>query len=138
VLEPLAAYLLLAERLATLPAGHAHALPAAWNIGPDASENRKVLEVAEALVAAFGRGRIAPAEDPDAPHEAHTLTLDCAQARQLLGWQPRLDFKQTVAMTAEWYAAWARGADMVAMTRRQIAFFERLSGGEKEKQDVLS
>lgn len=117
VLEPLSAYLMLAERLCTAPEG----IDGAWNIGPDAAANRPVREVAEAVVAALGRGRIELAPDPGAPHEAHLLALDCAKARAVLGWRPKLDFSATVEMTAAWYGAWAHGEDMQAVTRAQIA-----------------
>lgn len=93
VLEPLRAYLMLAERLCDAPEG----FDGAWNIGPDAAENRPVLEVAQAVVAALGRGRIELAPEAAAPHEATLLTLDCAKARARLGWAPRLDFAATVA-----------------------------------------
>jgi CDP-glucose 4,6-dehydratase len=119
VLEPLGAYLLLAERLVTAPDG----VDDAWNIGPDASENRPVRVVADAMVAALGRGRVVVEPDSNAPHEAHLLTLDCAKARAKLGWRPRLDFAATIAMTASWYSAWARGEAMAAVTRAQIASF---------------
>ncbi len=119
VLEPLAAYLMLAERLATAPEG----LDEAWNIGPEAAENRPVREVAEALIAALGCGRIEEAIEENATHEAHLLTLDCSKARARLNWRPRLDFATAVAMTAEWYAAWSRGDDMISLTRAQIAAF---------------
>jgi CDP-glucose 4,6-dehydratase len=121
VLEPLGAYLMLAERLCDAPEG----VDEAWNIGPDASENRPVSQVAEALVAALGRGRIEVTPDAAAPHEAHLLTLDCAKARARLNWKPRLDFAATIAMTASWYSAWARGEDMISQTRAQIAAFEK-------------
>ena len=119
VMEPLGAYLLLAERLCTAPDG----VDEAWNIGPDAADNRSVGAVAEALVAALGRGRIEAAPDSGGPHEAQLLTLDCAKARARLGWRPRLDFAATIAMTASWYSAWARGEDMISLTRAQIAAF---------------
>ncbi len=119
VLEPVAAYIMLTEQLAT----HAEGLDEAWNIGPEASENRPVREVAEALIAALGRGSMEIVKEANAPHEAHLLMLDCAKARDRLKWRPRLDFATTVAMTADWYAAWARGDDMIALTRRQIADF---------------
>jgi CDP-glucose 4,6-dehydratase len=51
------------------------------------------------------------------------LTLDCAKARAGLGWRPRLDFAATVALTATWYSAWARGEDMASLTGAQIAAF---------------
>lgn len=119
VLEALSAYLLLAERLGTAPAD----LDDAWNVGPDAAENRPVREVAAAMMAALGRGRIEFAHEPDAPHEGRLLTLDCAKARTLLGWRPRFDFATTVSMTADWYAAWACGMEMEGMTRRQLTAF---------------
>ena len=117
VLDPLRAYLMLAEHLCTTPDG----FDEAWNIGPDAHQNRPVLQVAEAMLKALGRGRIELAEDAAAPHEATLLTLDCAKARARLGWIPRFDFATTVAMTADWYGAWSSGEDVVALTRAQIA-----------------
>jgi CDP-glucose 4,6-dehydratase len=119
VLEPLAAYLLIAERLCTAPDG----IDEAWNIGPDSAENRPVLDVAHAVVAALGRGHIRLAPDPAALHEAQLLMLDCAKARHSLGWRPRLDFAATVALTADWYGAWHRDQDVAAVTRAQIADF---------------
>jgi CDP-glucose 4,6-dehydratase len=124
VLDPLAGYLLLAKRLCTEPDG----LDEAWNFGPDSTENRPVEEVAAALVTAIGRGSIDHSPEQNAPHEANLLTLDCAKARARLGWRPKFDFDITVAMTASWYKAWARGEDMVSMTRAQIsALSERTS-----------
>ena len=117
VLEPLHAYLMLAERLLS----GAEGFDEAWNIGPDAAQNRPVLAVAEAMVAALGRGRILLAPDAMAPHEAKLLVLDCSKARARLGWTQRLDFKRTVAMTADWYGAWSRGEDLETLTRAQIA-----------------
>ena len=121
MLEPLNAYLMLAERLCVEPDSVEDG--GAWNIGPDAAENRPVRAVAEALVAALGRGRVELTLLADAPHEAHLLALDCSKARARLGWQPRLDFAATIAMTASWYSAWARGEAMAPFTRAQIAAF---------------
>jgi CDP-glucose 4,6-dehydratase len=123
VLEPLGAYLLLAERLCTAPDG----IDEAWNIGPDAAENRPVRMVAEALVAALGRGRIEIRPEANAPREDQLLTLDNSKARMRLGWRPRLDFAATIALTADWYSAWARGEAMATLTSAQIATY--MEGG---------
>jgi CDP-glucose 4,6-dehydratase len=117
VLEPLSAYLLLAERLCTAPEG----IDEAWNIGPGTADSRPVGELAAAVVAALGRGRIELAAEAGAPHEAHLLALDCSKASAVLGWRPKLDFATSVEMTASWYGAWARGEEMAAITRAQIA-----------------
>jgi CDP-glucose 4,6-dehydratase len=119
VLDPLGAYLDIAEKLATAPDG----IDEAWNIGPDAGEERAVLHVAQAMVAALGTGRVL-CEAGNGPHEANLLQLDCEKARTRLGWRPRLKFEEAVKFTADWYAAWQRGREMLAFTRAQIAAFE--------------
>lgn len=112
VLEPLAAYLLLAERLSGHPApDHSamdpHAYRTSFNIGPPLSSNQPVLRlVQEAL-------RHWPAASPDliqpapssgaALHEAGRLNLSSERAHHRLGWRPRWDFAATVAHTMAWY-----------------------------------
>lgn len=116
VLESLSAYLTLAEKLCLAPDG----FDETWNIGPDLNECRPVRQVAEAIINVLGRGRLEIASNADAPHEAGLLTLDCSKARARLGWRSRLDFQATIAWTAEWYSAWARGEDVKNLSRAQI------------------
>ena len=123
VLEPVAAYLEIAERLATNPDG----IDEAWNIGPDSSDTRAVVDVASAMAAALGRGQVVSKPVSDGPHEANLLTLDCTKARTKLGWQPRLGFDGCVRWTADWYAAWDSGRDMAAYTRSQLTDFRNLT-----------
>ena len=119
VIEPLAGYLMLAERLADGVAGSDDG----WNFGPDRADERPVIEVARAIVAALGKGRIAIG-DGGGLHEAKLLRLDSAKARGI-GWQPRWSFAQTVDLTARWYAGWASGADPRALCSEQIATYMR-------------
>ncbi len=98
VLEPLAGYLLLGERLLADPRGDAEA----WNFGPDASGQLSVAQV----IVAFARQWPAVRCDVDRtpqPHEAGLLALDCAKARQRLGWRPVWDAALTLERTAAWY-----------------------------------
>ena len=122
VLEPLAAYLKIAELLATAPDG----IDEAWNIGPDNNDIRAVIDVAESMAAALGTGRLVLGTNAGEPHEATLLTLDCTKARTRLGWRPHLTFDDCVRWTADWYAAWHGGRDMAEFTRGQIAQFGRL------------
>jgi CDP-glucose 4,6-dehydratase len=122
VLEPLGAYLDIAERLATAPDG----VDEAWNIGPDANDDRPVIKVAEAMVAALGTGTIVAEQHNTGPHEAHLLRLDCEKITTQLGWRPRLRFEDSVRLTAAWYAAWKQGQDMKAFSKSQIAAFAAL------------
>jgi CDP-glucose 4,6-dehydratase len=73
VLDLLCAYLDIAEKLATAPDG----IDEAWNIGPESGEDCTVLEVAEAMVAALGTGKVVCEETGEKPHEAKLLQLDC-------------------------------------------------------------
>jgi CDP-glucose 4,6-dehydratase len=116
VLEPLAGYLCVAERLTIAPDG----VDQPWNFGPDDSASRPVLEVARAIVEVLGRGRIEVPVSADAPHEAQMLYLDSTKARQILGWQPLFDFDEAIGVTAAWYLAWARGENVRTVTSAQI------------------
>ena len=120
VLEPLRGYLMVAERLS---AGDDEAA-AGWNFGPERTDERAVREVAGAIVAALGQGRIVVDETRATLHEAKTLRLDCTKARVELGWTPRLGFDDCVRLTAGWYAAWANGRDAPGLTRAQISEYE--------------
>jgi CDP-glucose 4,6-dehydratase len=123
VLDPLGAYLDIAERLVTAPDG----IDEAWNIGPEACDTRSVLSVAEAMIAALGAGKVVFEAAGTGPHEANLLQLDCEKARRRLGWRPRLKFDDSVKFTADWYAAWKQGSDMLAFTHSQITAFEAMS-----------
>jgi len=124
VLEPLGGYLLLAARLWNEPA----AFSSAWNFGPAQDSHTTVLNLAEGLVAAFGRGAIEIEED-DSLYETGHLALNCAKAREQLDWQPALDIEETIAWTAEWYCSLLRRPDSIAeLTQQQICRYEKLLG----------
>ncbi|ASM78824.1 CDP-glucose 4,6-dehydratase [Vitreoscilla filiformis] len=122
VLEPLAGYITLAERLLAEPARFARA----WNFGPDAAQCQPVLALVQGLQALARADGIAVPEarieaPPAALHEAAALRLDASQAQQQLGWQGRLTLPEALALSWRWHAAWRARADMACVTRRQIA-----------------
>ena len=121
VLEPLAGYLLLAERL------HDGARVAeAWNFGPDQSDSRPVAEVVDRVVKLWGDG-LRWEQDPGShPHEAILLRLDSAKAHKQLAWQPRLALDEALAWTVEWYKAFLARQDMRRVTLAQIARYAEL------------
>lgn len=124
VLEPLSGYLRLAEKLLT--AGTAFA--EAWNFGPDDRDNRPVQWLADRLTAAWGEGSHWQCDDAPQPHEAHSLRLDCAKARQRLGWTPRWPLTETLARIVAWQRALDAGHDMRAWSLAEIADYQRDSG----------
>jgi len=124
VLEPVRGYLMVAERLA---AGD-DAMATGWNFGPERTDERAVLEVAEAVVAALGRGRIAVEEAGATVHEAKLLRLDCTKARLELGWTPALRFADCIRLTAGWYGGWAAGREAADLCNEQISEYEGFPG----------
>ncbi len=110
VLEPLGGYLLLASRMWEHPADYCEG----WNFGPRSTSISTVWEMASKVVAHYGSGRLEDLSDPHAPHEANLLMLDISKARFRLGWEPRLDLDETLALTVDWYKRYRQepGADL--------------------------
>lgn len=122
VLEPLAGYLQLAERL---EAEDGERFAIAWNFGPDASGNATVAEVAALAARLWGEGasvELAPTNDN--PHEAELLTLDATRASTELNWSPRWSLAEALEQTVSWHRAWKGGADMLEASRLQILRYE--------------
>ncbi|MGE0385020.1 MAG: CDP-glucose 4,6-dehydratase [Gammaproteobacteria bacterium] len=116
VLDPLAGYLLLAQRLAQEGA----AWNGAWNFGPDDSQVRRVGEVADALVSRWGAGARWEHDGGTHPAESGLLLLDSARARHVLGWHPRWALDAALDRTVHWYREFRAGADVRALCLRQI------------------
>ncbi len=122
VLDCLAGYLLLTERLLTDPD-----LAGPWNFGPDVAQAASVAEVVERFVDGLGRQIEVSVESDHQRHEELLLSLDATRARRRLGWDTRFDLEAAIATTAAWYAAYLDGRDVRELTERQIiAYEERL------------
>jgi CDP-glucose 4,6-dehydratase len=124
VLEPLAGYLVLAERLHE----DGREWSGAWNFGPPESSEVSVAMVADKIIARWGEGKWRRVQLEKAPHEAACLKLDSGKSRALLGWRPLLDLDETAELTACWYrkAISRTPIDMYEMSREQILRYERL------------
>ncbi|HEY5106309.1 MAG TPA: CDP-glucose 4,6-dehydratase [Caulobacteraceae bacterium] len=122
VLEPLAGYLNLAQRLWRGESGAAEA----WNFGPDDADARPVAHIADRLAALWSDGAGWDATGDAQPHEAAYLKLDCSKAVAELEWRPQWPLDEALRRTVDWYRAFVEGADMAAFTRGQIQ--ARLSG----------
>lgn len=120
VMEPLAGYLALAERLT----GDARAFGGAWNFGPADGHGQPVRHVAAQLMA---HARADGAEMPEVTfgdgsgvHEAGVLRLDTRKAAQQLGWRGRLSLSEALRLTWQWHRAARAGQDLQALTLQQI------------------
>jgi CDP-glucose 4,6-dehydratase len=122
VLEPLSGYLSLAEALVNAPAG----TPRAVNFGPDPASFCSVREVVDEFGTRFA-GKPGWVRDPaPQPPEAQALTLSSTLAGQRLGWHPRLDIRQTLSWTADWYLAHSAGENMAVFSEAQISRYRQL------------
>lgn len=99
VLEPLSGYMLLAEKMWDEPTKYCEG----WNFGPRAESISTVWDVASKVIENYGSGELRDLSDPKALHEAKLLMLDISKAKFMLGWEPRLNIDETVALTVDWY-----------------------------------
>ena len=99
VLEPLSGYMLLAKKQWEHPTEFCEG----WNFGPESESVSTVWEVATELIKNYGKGELKDSSDPNAVHEAKLLMLDITKAKTKLGWKPRMNMQQCLALVADWY-----------------------------------
>ncbi len=117
VLEPLAGYLTLAQRLWEGGAAFAEG----WNLGPRDEDARPVQWIVEQLVDCWGRGARWQLDGGTHPHEANYLKLDISKARARLGWQPSWRLADALQHIVTWHQAWLDQQDVRALCLKQIA-----------------
>jgi CDP-glucose 4,6-dehydratase len=115
VLEPLGGYLLLAAHLREGSSDQRQRFCEGWNFGPEFEGSRTVADVVNSVIDCWGGGRWNRTSEPQAPHEAATLTLAIDKARTQLGWMPRWDFQETIRRTVAWYRLHRDGAGEAAL-----------------------
>jgi CDP-glucose 4,6-dehydratase len=116
VLEPLAGYLLLAERLC----GDDRTFGEAWNFGPRIDDSRTVEWVLGRALPLFGLPQKWNVQPEPALPEAALLRLDSSKAQARLGWSPRFATETALEWTARWYTACRHGRNPQAVTLEQI------------------
>lgn len=120
VLEPLNAYMVLAERLYA-----DSSLSDAYNFGPQTHQAATVQEVIELANQFYGRGTVSYGTGGEGPHEAGILTLEIAKARELLGVTPRWNLQDTIQHTMDWYQKHREGTKATALCDENIDKFNK-------------
>lgn len=118
VLDPLFAYLLLAERQ-----WENAALADCYNVGPDPCDTLTTGELVDRFIALWGEGFSRIDRATGGGHEAGLLQLDAAKIRRVLGWRPRWHVDEALLRVVEWTRAYAAGEDIKTVMDRQIAAF---------------
>jgi CDP-glucose 4,6-dehydratase len=121
VLDPLAGYLMLAQRLWSDPDA-----AGAWNFAPGDEEGWTVRRIVGRLAEVLDRSGEWTAEPGPLPHEAGLLRLDASRARTLLGWRPRFALDETLRHVAAWYGAHAAGTAAADLVDAEIAHHQAM------------
>jgi len=117
VMEPLSGYLLLGSKLADGPA----TLSPAFNLGPYADDALPVGEMVRNAIACWGKGEFELQQQASALHEAGLLKLDISKAISELGWKPKLNAREAISLTIDWYKTYFNNPEqIVAFTESQI------------------
>lgn len=118
VLEPLSGYMLLATKMWEEPTKYCEG----WNFGPRAESITPVWDVAADVVKNYGRGKLNDMSSPDALHEAKLLMLDVSKAKFQLGWEPRMNIRQCIELTVDWYKKY-RNTNVYTLCMEEIYKF---------------
>lgn len=118
VLEPLSAYLLIAQRQYE-DVGAA----GSYNVGPDSRDCLTTGDLADLFCRAWGAPARWEHTGEAGPHEDAILKLDCSKIQRVLGWRPRWHAERAVAETVAWTKAWMAGGNPYSCTEEQISAF---------------
>lgn len=124
VLEPLSGYLMLAKGLYN---GNTD-LVGPWNFGPNDESFICVEELVEEAKKIIGRGEHRVEPDTSGKRESGLLKLHIMKSKTILGWEPRLDIKNNLKYTFEWYDVYYTNPEHITdFTDAQIDSFFDLS-----------
>ncbi len=119
VLEPLAGYLTLAQKLWQQPE-----LAGAYNFGPHTHEAGTVETVVNLACAAYGAGSVKQDNAIANPPEAGWLALEVAKSRMVLGINPKWSLVESVQRTMAWYKSQHQGVNARGLCEAEIAAYE--------------
>ena len=129
VLEPLGAYIILAQQLAVNPE-----LAYAYNFGPDFAEAASVRQVIELAQRTWGEhSTVHWGQSESLLHEAGILRLDTSKAQNELGIRPVWNIYQAVEKTVEWYKKLNLGVDAINLCDSDINDFESFARNKYDK-----
>ncbi|KAA0678250.1 CDP-glucose 4,6-dehydratase [Roseomonas genomospecies 6] len=124
VLELVRGYIVLAKALL---GDRADGAAGAWNFGPRRGNEVEVGTLVADFCQVWGGLQTPVVVEPSGLPESHFLKLDIAKAEAGLGWQPAIDFKTTLELTAGWYRDYLADPSIASqLVNRQIAQYRQL------------
>jgi len=136
VLEPLSGYLALGAKI--LNDNDLNGEP--FNFGPVSSQDITVKILLQNLAEIWGWNAIDDAikinDSKPTFNEAGLLKLNCNKAKNLIKWEPNLNFNETLIYISDWYKKYFLGSqNMYDFTLEQIDEYEKL--GIDRKRDWI-
>jgi CDP-glucose 4,6-dehydratase len=118
VLEPISGYLHLAAQMSKNPIQY----NSSWNFGPHADDTFTVEDLVKISINKWGAGSYVFPNEVTAPHEAGLLKLDIEKSINELSWQPKLNSKQAIEWTLDFY----KSNDPKTYLEKQIKEYQAL------------
>lgn len=125
VLEPVATYLMIAQRQYEdiSYAGN-------YNVGPNDTDCYTTGELVDLFCRKWNQqtdeNMTWENVSDGGPHEANFLKLDCSKIKSAFGWKPVWNVEQAMEKIVEWTQAYVTGQDVSAVTDRQIREYMNL------------
>jgi len=108
VLEPLAVYLMIAQRQY-----EDCAFADCYNVGPDDCDCLTTGKLVDLFCAKWGESaRWENRAEANAPHEANFLKLDCSKLKSVFGWTPRWHMDECMENTVRFSKIWLSGGNI--------------------------
>lgn len=115
VLEPLFAYLMIAEKQ------YNNAEFSGWyNVGPDECDCVTTGDLVDLFCKFWKGANWKNVAEENAPHEANFLKLDCSKIKSTFGWKPRWHIAEAIEKTVEWSKIYLQNGDVSAVMDKQI------------------
>jgi len=120
VLDCLNGYIVLANNLNIKNQGDA------WNFGPDKDSFKSVRDILEYVEDTYKDKLDWIQDSGENLHEAGLLTLDSTKSEKILKWSNKLDFKDTLTWTFDWYNSFIAGESPRELSEQQVYNFLRM------------
>lgn len=119
VLEPLAVYLMIAQKQYEDPAFQGY-----YNVGPDDCDCVTTGSLVDLFCKTWGEGAAWENQaEANAPHEANFLKLDCSKVKSVFGWTPRWHMEDCMDMVCRFSKIWLSNGDIPAEMDAEIKEF---------------
>ena len=119
VLEPLAVYLMIAQRQY-----EDRKLAGYYNVGPDDCDCVTTGELADLFCKHWGADATWESlAEVNAPHEANFLKLDCSKLKATFGWKPRWHIEKSIEKVCQFSKIWFSGGNVSAEMDKEITEF---------------